>query len=256
MRWLPGASIAGGETVATFLAATTCFLLQHPDKLERLVSEIRGAFASYEEINAQAAQNLPYLQAIINEGLRLCPPGSQGSPRVSPGFEIHGRFIPAGVRYFVLYHSVYQMPNPTFSGGYLHQPLDNCTRSQIFCWSNALPTWTLVECRFNRCERSKPAFPNRPQSMYWSKVSICFYFALIIAHLVLRAMRNSATDTYILTLYIALHTWRWIYFWLKCSGSMIWSSWIRISTGWRRGRFMYYGGNQSWWSAFTSGKIP
>lgn len=90
-------AIAGGETVATFLAATTCFLLQHPDKLERLVSEIRGAFASYEEINAQAAQNLPYLQAIINEGLRLCPPGSQGSPRVSPGFEIHGRFIPAGV---------------------------------------------------------------------------------------------------------------------------------------------------------------
>ncbi|KAJ5946820.1 cytochrome P450 [Penicillium verhagenii] len=63
---------------------------------ERLVSGIREAFASYEEINAQNAQNLPYLQAIINEGPRLCPPGSQGSPRVSLGFEIHGRTIPAG----------------------------------------------------------------------------------------------------------------------------------------------------------------
>ncbi|KAI9368157.1 cytochrome P450 [Aspergillus egyptiacus] len=90
-------AIAGGETVSTFLAATTFFLLQHPAKLDRLVSEIRGAFPSYDEIKAQHAQQLPYLQAVINEGLRLCPPGSQGSPRVSPGFELHGRYIPEGV---------------------------------------------------------------------------------------------------------------------------------------------------------------
>jgi cytochrome P450 len=91
-------SIAGGETVSTFLAGTTCFLLQHPDKLNRLVEEIRSAFQTYDEIKAQMAQQLPYLQAVINEGLRLCPPGSQGSPRISPGFELHGRYIPNGVR--------------------------------------------------------------------------------------------------------------------------------------------------------------
>ncbi|PKX94106.1 cytochrome P450 [Aspergillus novofumigatus IBT 16806] len=93
-------AIAGGETVSTFLAGTTCFLLQHPDKLDRLVSEIRGAFQSYDEIKAQAAQQLPYLQAVINEGLRLCPPGSQGSPRISPGFELHGRYIPEGAEIY------------------------------------------------------------------------------------------------------------------------------------------------------------
>ncbi|KAE8150222.1 cytochrome P450 [Aspergillus avenaceus] len=90
-------AIAGGETIASFLSATTFFLLQYPDKLERLVSEIRGAFPSYDDVNAQAAQHLPYLQGVINEGLRFCPPGSQGAPRVSPGFELHGRYIPKGV---------------------------------------------------------------------------------------------------------------------------------------------------------------
>ena len=89
--------IAGGETVSTFLAGTTFFLLKHPPTLQMLVDEIRGRFNSYEEIDAQIAQRLPCLQAVINEGLRMYPPGSQGFPRVSAGFELHGIFIPAGV---------------------------------------------------------------------------------------------------------------------------------------------------------------
>ncbi|RYP76857.1 hypothetical protein DL769_003543 [Monosporascus sp. CRB-8-3] len=92
--------IAGAETVATFLAGTTCFLLQHPDKLQRLVSEIRGAFTSYDDIKAQRAQKLKYLQAVINESLRLFPPGAQGAPRLSPGFELHGRYIPKGTEIY------------------------------------------------------------------------------------------------------------------------------------------------------------
>lgn len=90
-------SVAGGETVSTFLAGTTCFLLQHPQALERLTREIRQAFSTYAEIHVQAAQQLPFLQAVINEGLRLYPPGSQGFPRVSPGFTLHGRYVPEGV---------------------------------------------------------------------------------------------------------------------------------------------------------------
>lgn len=93
-------SIAGGETVSTFLAGATYFLLQHPQKLKTLVTEIREAFKSYADINAKDAQQLTYLQAVINEGLRLFPPASQGSPRISSGFELHGRYIPQGVRCF------------------------------------------------------------------------------------------------------------------------------------------------------------
>ena len=90
-------SIAGGETVSTFLAATTLFLLRDQACMERLADEIRCKFSTYESINAQAAQKLPFLQAVIHEGLRLYPPGSQGFPRISPGFELHGSYIPAGV---------------------------------------------------------------------------------------------------------------------------------------------------------------
>ncbi|KAI6082029.1 cytochrome P450 [Hypoxylon rubiginosum] len=89
-------TIAGGETVATTLASLTCFLTQNPDKLQRLVDEIRAAFKSFDEINATATQQLPYLQAVLNEGLRLFPPASGGAPRVSLGFELHGYHIPEG----------------------------------------------------------------------------------------------------------------------------------------------------------------
>lgn len=51
----------------------------------------------YEDINATAAQQLPYLQATISEGLRIYPPGSQGFPRVSPGANIDGFWVPKGV---------------------------------------------------------------------------------------------------------------------------------------------------------------
>jgi cytochrome P450 len=89
--------IAGAETVATFLAGTLYFLVRHPSKLEKLVAEIRGAFNSYEHVKAQPAQLLKYLQAVIHESLRLFPPGSGGAPRVSPGFGLHGQYIPIGV---------------------------------------------------------------------------------------------------------------------------------------------------------------
>ncbi|KAI1305539.1 cytochrome P450 [Xylaria venustula] len=89
-------TIAGGETVATTLSALTCFLTQNPDKLARLTEEIRSEFQSFDQINATRAQKLPFLQAVLNEGLRLFPPASGGAPRVSPGFELHGHYVPRG----------------------------------------------------------------------------------------------------------------------------------------------------------------
>ncbi|KAJ8113034.1 hypothetical protein ONZ43_g5250 [Nemania bipapillata] len=90
-------TIAGGETVATTLTAITCFLTQNPDKLQRLASEIRSAFKKFDDLNATAVQQLPYLQAVLNEGLRLFPPASGGAPRVSEGFELHGYYVPQGL---------------------------------------------------------------------------------------------------------------------------------------------------------------
>ncbi|USP74920.1 cytochrome P450 [Curvularia clavata] len=93
-------AIAGGETVSTFLAGTTFFLLNKPSTMKKLTTEIRDAFPTYDTINAQRAQQLPYLQAVIQEGLRMYPPGSQGFPRISPGFELHGKYVPQGVEVY------------------------------------------------------------------------------------------------------------------------------------------------------------
>lgn len=89
--------IAGGETTATFLAAATYYLLRNPACLARLQDEIRDRFSDYKDINATAARQLPYLQAVINEGLRIYAPGSGGFPRVSTGMKVGDVYVPAGV---------------------------------------------------------------------------------------------------------------------------------------------------------------
>lgn len=94
-RWL---RIAGAETTATFLAATTYYLLRNPKCLKRAQQEIVDRFPTYHEINATEARQLPYLQAIISEGLRIYAPGSGGFPRVSPGMNVGKHYVPAGVR--------------------------------------------------------------------------------------------------------------------------------------------------------------
>jgi len=64
---------------------------------KRLVDEIRSSFESYESICGSSCEQLPYLKAVINEGLRIFPAIPMGLPRVSPGATVDGIYIPAGV---------------------------------------------------------------------------------------------------------------------------------------------------------------
>jgi cytochrome P450 len=89
--------IAGGETIATFFAGVTYFLLKNPKAYQKLRDEIRTNFKSLDSITATFAMQLPYLQAVISEGLRVYQPGSQGFPRLSPGAIIDGHWVPKGV---------------------------------------------------------------------------------------------------------------------------------------------------------------
>ncbi|KAK5130047.1 hypothetical protein LTR08_002521 [Meristemomyces frigidus] len=79
--------VAGTETTATLLSGLTFHLLKNPDKLAKLVTEIRSALASEEEITIERLQALPYLHACIEEGLRMYPPISNGLPRIVPPAE-------------------------------------------------------------------------------------------------------------------------------------------------------------------------
>lgn len=89
--------IAGGETVATEIAGIIYYLTKSQKVYERLVGEIRQAFTAYADISSAASQRLPYLQAVIEEGLRIYPSGALGFPRKSPGIRVDGHWVPQGV---------------------------------------------------------------------------------------------------------------------------------------------------------------
>lgn len=89
--------IAGSDTTATALATIIYFLTRHPQQLQRLQDEVRAAFDDESQMTDSALQSLPYLVAVIEEGLRMFPPTAFGLPRISPGATVDGHFVPPGV---------------------------------------------------------------------------------------------------------------------------------------------------------------
>lgn len=89
---------AGSETTPTALSGATNLLLRNPEKMERLKREIRSTFRSDEEITMASVSRLPYLQACLNESLRMFPPATHGMVREASegGTVVAGSFVPAG----------------------------------------------------------------------------------------------------------------------------------------------------------------
>ena len=90
---------AGSETTASVLSAIVRALVQNRGVLSRLANEIRNAFEDEQDIKIASTGSLPYLNAVINEGHRLCPAVVIGVPRVVPrgGDTICGQRVPGGV---------------------------------------------------------------------------------------------------------------------------------------------------------------
>ncbi|KNG81347.1 cytochrome P450 [Aspergillus nomiae NRRL 13137] len=77
------------ETTATVLTGILAYLVNQPETMGRLVRDIRQGLKSDPEISLSAASDLTYLTAVIQEGLRLCPPVPWMLPRqVPPGGSI------------------------------------------------------------------------------------------------------------------------------------------------------------------------
>ncbi|EMD93701.1 hypothetical protein COCC4DRAFT_76610 [Bipolaris maydis ATCC 48331] len=86
--------VAGTETTATLLSGLTYLLLTHPDKLKKVVEEVRAL--PKEDLRLEVLPRLQYLSVCFQEALRCYPPVPIGLPRVVPqgGSMICGEWIP------------------------------------------------------------------------------------------------------------------------------------------------------------------
>ncbi|KAL4738822.1 cytochrome P450 [Aspergillus similis] len=90
--------VAGSETTANLLSGLLARLLRNPDKMQILYEEVRSAFQHEDEITYQRTSQLPYLNACLEEGLRIHPPVPTGLLRTVPqaGDVIDGHWVPGG----------------------------------------------------------------------------------------------------------------------------------------------------------------
>ncbi|KAI5815911.1 cytochrome P450 [Pyronema omphalodes] len=100
---------AGSDTVATALAGTFYFLVRHPEILKKLRQTLDEAFPSGQY---DPKVNVPYLDACINETLRLQPPVPCGLLRTTPmqGLTIDGVFIPGNINVSVPTQLIHRDP--------------------------------------------------------------------------------------------------------------------------------------------------
>ncbi len=91
--------IAGSNSLTTTLAGTTNYLLRFPEALAKLTTEIRSAYITEADITLTSLGHLPYLSAVIEEGLRIVAPIPLGMPRVVPkgGDTVCGEWLPEDV---------------------------------------------------------------------------------------------------------------------------------------------------------------
>lgn len=75
------------------------WLTRTPHAYRQLTEEIRSAFPSAADMHFNALQDLPYMNACIDEALRIFPPVPTGLTRTVPasGDTVAGEFLPGGV---------------------------------------------------------------------------------------------------------------------------------------------------------------
>jgi cytochrome P450 len=75
------------------------YIMTHPGVYQKLQAEIDSTVREGKVISDKQARSLPYLQAVIKEGSRICPPATGILSKKAPpnGENFKGRFIPGAV---------------------------------------------------------------------------------------------------------------------------------------------------------------
>ncbi|TVY71193.1 Cytochrome P450 monooxygenase mpaDE, partial [Lachnellula suecica] len=99
--------VAGSDTTATAIRAVFLHLMTSPCAYSKICAEIRAGSLS-TPISEKEAKSLPYLQAVIREGLRLWPPIASAMFKLPPpgGDTIAGFRIPEGTKVGIAWYKV------------------------------------------------------------------------------------------------------------------------------------------------------
>lgn len=103
VNWLMLSILAGGDTSSAVMRAVVYHLAKNADAHRALVAELTSAGSSRLSMPAQwkDIRDLPYLDAVIRESMRLNPGIAMVFERVAPpgGYTLpDGRYIPAGTK--------------------------------------------------------------------------------------------------------------------------------------------------------------
>ncbi|RAO67556.1 uncharacterized protein BHQ10_003568 [Talaromyces amestolkiae] len=115
VREAVGYIAAGSDTTAVTLTYLIFGVCINPEVQKKLVAEVAGL---PDNLQHKDVQDLPYLNAVLNETLRLYPATPSPLPRVVPdqGAELSGHNIPGGTivssQAYSLHRNEYAFPNP------------------------------------------------------------------------------------------------------------------------------------------------
>ncbi|KAL4881373.1 cytochrome P450 [Aspergillus karnatakaensis] len=100
VNWLMLSILAGGDTTSATMRAAVYYLAKNMDAYRKLVSELTAASLTFPA-QWKDIRELPYLDAVIRESMRLNPGIAMVFERVAPegGYTLpDGRYIPAGTK--------------------------------------------------------------------------------------------------------------------------------------------------------------
>ncbi len=101
--------IAGHDTSTALLSWTIYLLGKHPTIMQQAQAEVRAVLGD-QPPTLDTLRNLPLLDRIIDESLRLYPPIHLGSRLAAQDLEFNGYVIPAGTRVMYSIYVTQRMP--------------------------------------------------------------------------------------------------------------------------------------------------